>query len=511
MLNLLVKSSITLGMTQSVRAWLLAFIFMVIGPLSSVGFAKEGGISSNGGGDLRSPELGSAILQGYEPITYCIEMAPDFGATSAEAEAAVARSFKKWKAYVGKKRVTLGMDGDHFLTETRLDDPTRFSGIPLTMRFYGIIGLILNTQARSTCQGDERVKFSFGIDSPEITRVRPANLSHPLAFSVTTEMDWSSRKHRGLVWVAKQGASKIKENPRSPDWSIPGMLDVIITHEIGHLLGNPHVPGTIMREDVAVILSEIEATSLKAPGVPYFLTADIDQQRELYTPGRIFPRTYVNNDLPAFSVIKQKAKTTFENMYDDLERRGIGKSAFENASPKERYERGFLPVDPVTDDVKLGLARHRLARIMGVDFRKDHIKRVTFTDYGYRFFHYSGPQLWPQKQMFPMHLELETESGAKRKLEIEFKSLHSRSEDALERFHVAAADSVGNLYLDYLRVPTEVENVILHVKGADGKESEIPALLNWNIGPTPVSIRLNRWLPDQERLEDDWIFVGTPE
>jgi len=183
------------------------------------------GGDSSGGGDLRPPEEGNAWFLGTKPVRYCIEMAPDFGVAPTVVEATVSKVLGTWKSYLDGMGNRPGFLEEPFL-------------------------LFFNTE-RIQCDGAEDLKFMMGSQTPEVEKYRKA-FYNPVAFARRTEYDTYSGRGKGFVWVAS--GSSLRPDAKFPDWSKRDHLYGMLLHEIGHVLGNDHVPYTIMREDIAELL-----------------------------------------------------------------------------------------------------------------------------------------------------------------------------------------------------------------------------------------------------------------
>lgn len=125
-------------------------------------------------------------------------------------------------------------------------------------------------QIEPSCQNAD-LKFYFGVSNPQIEQEKK-HFESPMAFTkqVSASGDTMNWWSKGFVWVQSEDKI-ISEKPFS--WNKNGYdrLHTIVSHEIGHIYGNRHVPGTIMRADVANAIIADEQWD-----------GSIDQEKELY-------------------------------------------------------------------------------------------------------------------------------------------------------------------------------------------------------------------------------------
>lgn len=204
--------------------------------------ARDGYHVGNGGDDIQ-PIDGAAWFPSGRTIRACIESESNFEFSRTELQTLIEGSFQGWIQYLKSKMYLPPI-------ATRLEVAANCSEADLT--------------------------FYFGIDSRRLRQLR-AKYFHPTAFAERISHDqngWS----RGLVWV------KTQDLPWTSD-----RLFGILTHELGHILGCDHVPGTIMQAEIH--------RWLFTEGRSSFEFHRIDQAREiLYCAPCGF--TYVGNRRP---------------------------------------------------------------------------------------------------------------------------------------------------------------------------------------------------------------------
>jgi hypothetical protein len=200
--------------------------------MSSVTWAGAG---SSGGGDNVGLESDAAWFTGTNrTIRACFDLASDFGVDAATAKREIEGAFATWQRYIDRK--------------------FKFADLSL--------GIVTSVAADAHCRGDEDLKFYLGTDTQE-TRLARFKYVNPTAFAFRTDYDRAMGWGKGWIWIAPPASVFPKEN--FPDWQltdhgIPGMekapyqLRAMLIHEIGHVLGNAHVPGTIMSERISEYL-----------------------------------------------------------------------------------------------------------------------------------------------------------------------------------------------------------------------------------------------------------------
>jgi hypothetical protein len=175
--------------------------------------AWAGKESSGGVDNLRPSE--AWFLGADRTVKVCYELAPGFGVDPALVPIEIARAFATWADYIGTRNLTF---------------PTL---APAT-----------KVDVRTKCQGGEDLRFYFNMSSPEVEREKLL-YEDPIALAHRTSYDPATGWGRGFIWFSAGG-----EVAPPLGWKARDAFFGVLLHEVGHVLGNGHVPGTIMAADL---------------------------------------------------------------------------------------------------------------------------------------------------------------------------------------------------------------------------------------------------------------------
>lgn len=289
-----------------------------------VSFIAMGGLvfagDEHGGGDIN--DISSvAWFRGKKEVRYCIETDAQFGISANEVDRAFLEALDIWKKYINTKT---------------LND---------------VEPLVLNFKKMESCQPTSDLRLYLGIENEKV-KAEKKKYTAPLAFSAREHFDYEKSWSQGFIWVAK-GLSFLNQIHKAPDWAKPDYLTVIFLHEIGHLLGCEHVPGTIMSSRLAwqVIMA---AHELSHPVRKIGPLKKIDFGRELFVgttgdgldtqrefEGGIRLRHLFENDPP----LQKWERETFKRLFG---RHLIGDSL--KATIKLTPQEGYLTMDLIYQD-----------------------------------------------------------------------------------------------------------------------------------------------------------------
>ena len=188
--------------------------------------------AGNGTGNLDWRNDGAWFVQ-KKSFNYCLRVSSDFGVSKVQVEPLIESALKSWTDYVNSRFV---------------------HGYKFSITTVG--------KRNVTCLGNEDLTFYLGETPPSVELARASYL-YPLAFAHREIYDISQRWGRGYIWLAPAGSvpvdtSRFREPYLGPVWTAWN-LKAVLLHELGHVFGNGHAYGTIMRPDLAAFLRPSEA------------------------------------------------------------------------------------------------------------------------------------------------------------------------------------------------------------------------------------------------------------
>lgn len=174
-----------------------------------------------GGLDLYPADEGAAWFLGKDKIVnYCYKLDPRFGVSKGFVESNIKTALDMWVTYISQS----------FLEASHFND--------IATKFEPILD----------CENAD-LRFYFGYENPEILKIKMI-FNNPMAFVYREKYNAQIGWGRGFLWFANQN----QQGGAYPHWRQEKVLLSVLLHELGHVLGVPHIKETIMDEKLSEYL-----------------------------------------------------------------------------------------------------------------------------------------------------------------------------------------------------------------------------------------------------------------
>ena len=319
----------------------------------------QAGHGTGNSADNISAWQGVNWFSGSKPVDYCIQVEKNFGVTQSKSFESFEQALSLWKNYLEKRVVDSA--NSHKFRQT------------------------LNFQYRGDCRkyGERsELKVYLGVENAKINEIKKRFIN-PSAFVYQQEFNKKSGRSTGFIWVAPNASVYPEQN--FPNWKFPENLKALFLHEVGHILGIPHIKGTIMDpEELRRTLIEVDTSRkgridhdielLTCEGCLYRsieLDPKIERYRKYYENALIpvfkklvgrDPSGMIRVDFQSFQ--KGLKGKSFLKIYDDL---GITKIALETLKGRSRKQ------FPKQTSIKIYSGAHSLYQVTPnsrIDFRR---------------------------------------------------------------------------------------------------------------------------------------------
>lgn len=224
--------------------------------LTSLSWAGNG---SSGGGNIYGDQLNPWFLQNTKTVTYCVEIAPEFGAISEERVLEIiSDSFMYWK------KIFASHESSDFAYGFKLEAKVA------TQEFVHV----------EKCSNDTDITFQMGFLTDE-QKVKNSNYSQLLGLAQRTSYNEINLRGKGFIYIAPEEGElrPTSYNLHPKPWSHGrnGGLRMTLLHELGHIFGlqDHHYDDhglmsalwveKITSKDTLPVVSSLEGTNIPSP------------------------------------------------------------------------------------------------------------------------------------------------------------------------------------------------------------------------------------------------------
>ncbi len=191
--------------------------------------ATQGGVIDGNGGELITTEKNPWFI-GTAPVSYCINASDAFSLAPTRASALIQEAFATWANLL----TTLPAFGS---------DPSKYQlpadKLPLTLA---------RVFKETTCDQNPPLEFKLGIVDDSVTTTLAYMAARTVGFALRQSYDVTTGTGGGYIWLAPDTGPNAYQGPQSAPkfWSLEETFYNVVLHEVGHVLGFPHMDNTFM-------------------------------------------------------------------------------------------------------------------------------------------------------------------------------------------------------------------------------------------------------------------------
>lgn len=190
----------------------------------------DGKVYENGwvgsGGDNFKEQINAWFVKNTTQVNYCIKIDQQNFSAVATAGESIKKSIQFWKKeFAGWNKSIVNTPGFYQLA---------------TQEFV-----------ETSCDGQEDITFLFGSATlNQEQRQFLGDVKRHIGITVRTSYDRETLKGKGFIFVGSDLGQESFQNSAKidPFWILPGKLDPVIIHELGHVFGLPHFSQGVMNE-----------------------------------------------------------------------------------------------------------------------------------------------------------------------------------------------------------------------------------------------------------------------
>lgn len=237
---------------------------------------KRGGAMDGGGSGASFPESGAAWFYADKTdgqINICIKRDPAFKASYPEITRSIKAAFQTWDKYIKASDIYDAFDED---------------GNPVPTPYPTNLTILTKINIQTNCTKKTDITFYLGLKDKIVQDVLD-RMVKPKGFAYRNydDIDAINGTSKGIVYIFSptfEIGGDLSDTLRY-DWSKPNRLQAMITHEVGHIMGLPHIKNTIMEENfdfLFYMVNSSQDTPIRTEAESYLTKVD-HQKKVLFS------------------------------------------------------------------------------------------------------------------------------------------------------------------------------------------------------------------------------------